>query len=119
MNNTHFGPSRTERHYVCQAHGATGTLGADVNRAIGYPRYGQTGHEKCKRRQSTRTHFRVVRISFLLFMRVGAEPDTGCAATRTQVYRQCHVRVHERDLFGADARGGDCRQHRTERSGNA
>ena len=49
---------------------------------------------------------------------VGTESDTGCAATRTQVYRQRHVRLHGCDVFGADACGGDCRQYRTERSGN-
>ena len=50
---------------------------------------------------------------------VGTEPDTGRAAARAQVYRQCHVWLHERDVFRADACSGDCRQYRTERSGNA
>lgn len=119
-NITHPRPSRTEWHHVCQAYSTTGTFRPHVDRAIGHAGDGETGDEGRQRQQGT--HARLVCLYFLwicLTRALGIEPDTGRTAARAQVYRQRHVRIHECDVFGADACGGNRRQYCTERSGNA
>jgi len=45
---------------------------------------------------------------------VGFEADTGCPATELEIYLQRHVRLHQRNFLGEDARSRDRRQHCTE-----
>ena len=117
--------SRAERHHVRQAYSTTGSFRPDVDRTVGHACDGETGDEGRQERQGA-CLFRVLPLPcvclsdlMLVVGVVGTEPDTGRAAARAQVYRQCHVWLHERDVFRADACSRDCRQYRTERSGNA